>query len=260
MLLTSSSANSINAMKILNILLASLTTLAVSANAQIIFSESFDYVDGNLTTVSSSLWVAHSGAGSVPVQVSNGTISVQSGGSREDVNALIGGTYATETLYAGFDLTVGTGAISANGDYFFHFKDTGSNFRGRVFVTPATVSGFKLGLDNDGGTASQTWTTDLNFGEEYRVVLAYDASTRLSTLWVDPENMASTNITDTVAASAMTVNSVAFRQGSNTNATQVIDNLVVALDFNTAAIPEPSTYAAILGLVVLGLAIIRRRK
>ena len=99
-----------------------LATAAVHAQ---ILSETFGYSSGNLTTVSSAAWAAHSGAGSNPVQVNASGAAVLRGGSAEDVNRSLGSTYTDGTLWASFDLDFSTGTIAASGvnTYVLHFKD-----------------------------------------------------------------------------------------------------------------------------------------
>src|SRR3954463_11621114 len=95
-----------------------------------IFSDNFTYPDGALTTISGGTWANHSGtAGQVNV-TSNQVFLTE--GESEDVNAVVsGGPYSSGTLYAGLDVNF-SALPSANGGYFFHFKDaTVSGFRGR---------------------------------------------------------------------------------------------------------------------------------
>uniref|UniRef100_UPI00404A05DA PEP-CTERM sorting domain-containing protein n=1 Tax=Cephaloticoccus sp. TaxID=1985742 RepID=UPI00404A05DA len=56
---------------------------------------------------------------------------------------------------------------------------------------------------------------------------------------------------------------VFFRQGAASHGQSFVDNLNVSVDFNTAAalaaVPEPSTYAAILGaMALIGALVVRR--
>lgn len=46
----------------------------------------------------------------------------------------------------------------------------------------------------------------------------------------------------------------------NANGTLALDNIAIADTWNAIAVPEPSTYAAILGLLALGVVAYRRRR
>lgn len=201
-------------------------------------------------------WAAHSGGGSLPIQVgATGTTLAQGSGSREDAYVPLTPIAAGQTYYFGFDVVVAGGNTSA---YFAHFKDagTGTDFTTRTFVTPFAGSDFTFGLSAAGSTPDVTWATGLNFGETYRVVGSYTADTQVTRLWVDPINELSTSISFPDPAAA-TVAAFALRQGSG-NSTQVVSNLAVGTTF-TAVVPEPSTIAlAAAGLGLAGLAARRR--
>lgn len=209
---------------------------------------------GNL--VGQDGWVAHSGGGSIPIQVgAAGTTLGQGSSSREDANVPLTPISAGQTFYFGLDVVVTGGSTNA---YFAHFKDagTGTDFTTRTFVTPFVGADFTFGLSAAGSSPDAAWATGLSFGETYRVVGSYTADTQLTRLWVNPVNELSTNISsiDTAAAA---VAAFALRQGSG-NSTQVVSNLSVGTTF-TAVVPEPST----VGLAVaggLGLAGIAARR
>jgi len=236
--------------------------LPSDASAAAIWMEDFTYADGSLTNVS-SLWTTHSGT-ATPILVSGNTVAGMSAGagSREDSNRLLDTTYSTGVLFTGFDLTLSTTPVGSA--YFLHFKDTTTGFRGRVFLSEPTVTGFRLGLENDGGdnAAPLPTTSDLNLGATYRVVLGYDTAAGTSRLWVNNLNEASPTIEDTTpAATLVAISALGLRQGGSATATYTgldIDNLITATDF-VSAVPEPSVYA----LGMLGLAtfcFLRRRK
>ena len=205
--------------------------------------EPFNYADGNLTTVSTNLWTAHSGSGINPVKVLGGKVSGLSSGG-EDVNRALGATYSNGVLYAGFDLTLAPTNVSGSG-YFLHFKDASSLFKGRVFLGAPTVAGFRLGLENDAldGGATVLFTGDLSFGITNRVILAYDVAARTSRLWVNSTNELAPTLEDTNAATFSSVSALALRQGSGVYGGLSIDNIAVATSFAwfTATTPSGST-------------------
>jgi hypothetical protein len=209
---------------------------------------------GNL--VGQDGWVAHSGVGSVPIQVgAAGTTLAQGSGSREDANVPLAPIAAGQTYYFGLDVVVTGGNTNV---YFAHFKDagTGTDFTTRTFVTPFTGSDFTFGLSAAGSAPDVTWATGLNFGETYRVIGAYTADTQVTRLWVNPLDESSTSISFTDPAPAA-VAAFALRQ-ANANSTQLVSNLAVGTSF-TAVVPEPSTVAlAAAGLGLAGLAARRR--
>jgi hypothetical protein len=242
-----------------------LATAAVHAQ---ILSETFGYSSGNLTTVSSAAWAAHSGAGSNPVQVNASGAAVLRGGSAEDVNRSLGSTYTDGTLWASFDLDFSTGTIAASGvnTYVLHFKDDTTGFRGRVFIGSSTAADtdlFRLGIENDagdGGTA--IFTSDLDRTSVHSVTVAYDITAKTSKLWVDAPTSGPATVQDTAAAtSALSMSAVGLRQGGSIASTGnytglQIDNLVVSY----TPVPEPEEWAAIVGAGLVGFALWRRRR
>lgn len=250
-------------MKKMALILGVTGVLASGASAAEIWTETFSYPDGSLTNVSGSLWTTHSG-NATPILVSgNRAAGLSAGsGSREDSNRLLDAVYSTGVLFAGFDLTLsGTPVGSA---YFAHFKDTTTGFRGRVFLGAPTVSGFQIGLENDAGDngATVTFTSDLNLGETYRVVLGYNTGTGTSSLWVNNGTEGSPTLTDGTAASLLAITSFALRQGATAPAAYTgldLDNLILATDFATAyTVPEPS-FLALAGVGAFAVWAVRRR-
>lgn len=203
-------------------------------------------------------WVAHSGAGSVPIQVgAAGTTLVHGGGSREDANVSFAAIGAGQTYYFGFDVVVTGGDTNV---YFAHFKDAASDFTVRTFVTASVPPGsdFTFGLSAAGSAPDVTWATGLDFGTTYRVVGAYDADTQLNRLWVNPTVEGDTSISFT-DPSPNAVSAFALRQ-SGGDSTQLISNLAVGTSFaDVAVVPEPSTYALLGGIGALGAVLYRRR-
>ncbi len=222
---------------------------ATTAQASVLANETFTYNNGNL--VGNGGWAAHSGAGSVPVQVTSGAAVLAQGSlTREDVNLGVTAIGAGQTYYAGFDLTNAGGNQTV---YFAHFLQGASTFRGRVFITAGSSGDFTVGL-SDTATLNQTWATGLTFGTTYRVVVSYDFDTGTNKLWVNPATESSTSLTATGTASTA-VAGFALRQAAG-NSVQTIDNLIVATSF-AEAVPTPGS-AALLGIG--GLIAMRRRR
>src|SRR2546427_3453217 len=90
-----------------------ITCVIAGAQASIILSEDFPYPNGNL--VGNGTWLAHNGAGTNPVQVSDNKVKiVGASGTWEDVSApLAGGPYSTSSgvvLYSRYSLIVSNAA------------------------------------------------------------------------------------------------------------------------------------------------------
>src|SRR5690606_15734835 len=119
---------------------------------------------GPLVVVSDDKWQTHSGT-SGQVSVASGRVILKSSDS-EDVNALLDGQpYSTAS---GVDLfhrfTINFSSLpTSSGGYFAHFKDGGTNFRGKLFATTAGASGgrFRLGISNAGNSVDAVLPIDL---------------------------------------------------------------------------------------------------
>lgn len=225
--------------------------IAQSASASVVASETFSYANGNL--VGNGTWAAHSGAGSNPVQVvSQQAVLTQGAGSREDVNLPFTAIGAGQAIYASFDFT-------NNGDsaavVFAHFLQGTTNFRARAWITPALLGGnYTVGL-SDGSTIAATWAADLTYGTTYKAVIAYDFSSQVNRLWINPVDELSTNLSVTGTAGSSAIAAFALRQ-AGTASTQTIDNLVIGTTFGDV-IPTPASLS-LLGLG--GLVALRRRR
>jgi hypothetical protein len=258
-----------------------------SASADPFFTDDFIYDNGALTTVSAGNWVNHSGtAAQMQVLDQEAVVVLANGaGSSEDVNRAAGSTLAAgATWYYGATFTVedtratpGTGTIS--NQYLMHFKDSGTfNFRGRLYLTAgSTPATFTLGVTSSSGTfnpgpagtiVGTKWGQDLTFGQEYTVVVSYQASLNdpvemipnpldppntmpnpfftgplqpgdgYASLWVNPATVSSTKVTDTnppgnVGTDLQTgMSALALRQGGNGPARFDVDIVSIGSNFD----------------------------
>ena len=204
--------------------------------AETYLSEPFAYPDGPITAPSVSPW-KHTSGTERQLNVQNGVLLLREDHSEDVAANLASGPFMADsgaTLYAAFDLTV-TALPSGEGTYFAHFRDSGSNFRGRVFIAP-TADGqagfYRIGISN--GTKSSEaafFPQPLAIGDRYQVALRYEVETASSTLWVDPTDADSESVGNDDSASPRTITRFAFRQsrssGDGMGEIQ-IDNLVVA--------------------------------
>jgi hypothetical protein len=221
-------------MKKLYFLFILLISSSVSFGQVVYVDELFNYADGNL--VGTGGWASHSGAGSVPVQISSNQIILSHApGAREDVNISFA-EVASGMIYASFNIQVTDDAVIAPSDfeYFAHFNS--SSFRSRIdIVAPSGVAAgddFSVGIASTSSTAEVTWGSDLTFNTTYKISVRYNLSNGQSTLWVDAASEASTSIS-TATGTVASINGFAFRQSDSTSdETITIDNLVVSNDFD----------------------------
>lgn len=240
---------------------------ASSTQAALLVSDSFSYPDGTAlvgqTPPTGGTWAAHSGT-TGPVTVNGGSIAiVQASSATQDVNVPFAGGYtlgAGLKAYASFDLTVADPGSVVSSQYFAMFLQGTSNFDGRIWITAPTSSGYRLAISNDNSITDndgEVFTTDLAFGQTYKVVSVYDYDAKAAKLWIDPADESSASIAPTDPGFSDASAAYAFRQAGG-NSTQTIDNLKVGTTFaDVVSVPEP-TSAGLLGIGALGL--IRRRR
>ena len=238
-----------------------LAVLAVGSLASadvVLYETDFEnppFTPGNL--VGQDGWVNHSGSSEfIQVNSDQAAVIVQGGGSREDASVSLGQTAFPGTIFGfEFDVTVSNnvdGVSDATTTYFAHFKDDGTGFNSRIFVTaPNTVgNNFTFGIgETSSSTIASTFDTDFSFGTTYRLSGNYDFDSGISTLSVD----GGTAIDSTSQADpGENLQFWAFRQ-SGGNTTQVVDNLIV-----TSNVPEPGSVGVLALFGIVGL--MRRRR
>lgn len=249
------------------------------ASATVLYTDTFNYVDGNLVGKGAApAWYAHSGGGSAPIQVAYARAVVgQASGSREDITKQFTPAQSTTAkTYASFLLNVPSGATWTGDDYFAHFKpyptaaDT-FNYKGRVYVGAFAGGDYTVGVSvtSSGTSPVVKWGSALTYGVTYRIVVSYDATAGSSELWVDPVDESSTKIVSgpfpTAAGSG--IGAYCLRQGSGNTSTQYFDNLVIGTTFADVVapvVPASGNWGlALMALLLAGVGtafVLRRRQ
>ncbi|MCX8155983.1 MAG: hypothetical protein N3J91_05985 [Verrucomicrobiae bacterium] len=205
-------------------------------------SEEFDYPDGALIAVGPALWQSHSGeAGQAWVE--NGSLHLCETNS-EDVSVTLGPPGITAgsgyVLYARVDfrvLRLPTNAVPA---YWAHYKDGGTGYRCRLFISTnqAPPGHFRLGLSSAAALPTAETTPLLRTQTLYTVVTRFNVNNGQCLLWLDPtcESDAALVAGDTTGSS--TVAAWAFRQAANIGALS-IERLRVGTAF-ADVLPAPA--------------------
>jgi uncharacterized repeat protein (TIGR01451 family) len=212
-----------------------------------LLDENFDYggTAGNLTAMSGGLWVAHSGAGTNPIQYAITSLSMPSyvsSGIGGDATFTITGeddnrTFASQssgTLY--YAALVNLSSAQNTGDYFLHFKNATTGFAARLFARNSSGA-LQFGI---GTTSTATWgTTNFAYNTTYLVVAKHDMSTGASVVYVLDSCVSTEPTTPLASATGAPVTPLvgfAIRQGTNTNAPAgTVDGIRVATNWADAA-------------------------
>jgi len=191
--------------------LAVFMVFAITAEAVVLFSDSFDYPDGALVTVSTNLWSHHSGSVTGEVMVASDRVLL-SEANTEDVHAFLtsqpypaSGT--TNIFYASFKVRFTT-LPGGSGAYFTHFKDSGNGFRARVWaLTGGAAPGrFRLGISSTSSSIiNVTNPMDLRLNTDYIIVTRPVNSNSVSTLWINPTAETDTSVSTSDGVSTFTV-------------------------------------------------------
>jgi hypothetical protein len=194
------------------------------------FPQSADQGSGTLTIGNFDMTVdgttgAYSYIQSFGGSTTNALAGVASGGSLSPQGGVdVGGAFSNNGMY--IDLNVSTAGF-AGVTVSWAQRGTSTGFDSRSFSYSADGGGSFNVVNVDTGALGSTWTTQ-----------TYD----LSAITAIDDNM------DVVFR--ITLDGATGGNGNNR-----FDNILV-----TAAVPEPATYAALAGLLALGLVIARRRR
>lgn len=247
------------------LLAASVVTAPLLARADLIWYEGFNYPDGNITNVSSGIWVCPGGnnGSGTNLYVNNGRLEVSTTSSTiakrdsDDYRFLSLTndsiyTNSVQLLYASFTV-ICTNLPNGAGSYFASFYNPAKGYVGRVLAfTNGTVlpKTWRLAVAGDSVSAAPAnggYPVDLALNTPYQVVVELDPVTLdAATLWINPLDVTQTGFSPTEThytssdsfgyATTLPVNSFAFRQaGSFGNGFWVITNLTLATTFAEAA-------------------------
>lgn len=235
-------------------------------NAQVLLEENFDYSVGALLTANG--WTAHSGAGTLPVMVTAGSISYPNylssqvgnevsivNGSAEDVHK----TFTPQTsgsIYASVLINISSAATT--GDYFFHLgPNTISTInRGRVLVKKDGSGNIAFGITRGNTTAGADHIySDYSYtiNTTYLIVLKWTivegAANDIAAIYINPTTGSTEPTTGWISSRAeettadpTDIGSVAIRQGTNTPLAK-IDGIRVGKTWADVTPPKPATTA-----------------
>lgn len=206
----------------------------------LVLGESFTYDDGSVIANSGGFWFTHSaGTGNTgQTQVVDGKLRLVSG-EAEDISAGFTNFYQPLgngiVLYTAFKLNVATLPEGNNGNYFAHYRDSGTvNFRARVFAATngASPGKFRLSISN-GSFVQAAVPQDLSTNTTYLVITRYNVDTAESTIWVNPTDETTGDATATDAATPVTLYYYSFRQGNGPNTpTLTVDDLKIGSEWS----------------------------
>ncbi len=209
--------------------------------AEVLVSDDFP-INGTLngtTPAVGGVWTTYSGVAN-QIQVVNNRVQLNDADS-EDIESGFGTSFTNGNLYFGFDLSVADPGSYTGTDfeYFATFKDSGLGFSARTDIAEFTATGYRPGISST-ATAESLWGSELSYNTIYRLIVGYDFTTGLTTMWVDPTAVTDASVTSTTAATGKTVLAFSFRQSLATpNQDFSIGQLRVATTFDEVLVAPP---------------------
>ena len=210
----------------------------------LIYQDDFSYGNGSL--IGNGTWSTSSGT-PLQLQVTNSSAFLYRTNS-EDVNTGLGFSGGSPfapasgvVLYSGFTISLSE-LPNTSGNYFAHFKDTGTGFRARIFVSTggAAAGHYRIGIANSANSVSSNVANDLATNTTYLVVSRYNVATGESAVWVNPVTVASGGSVANDVTTTMTVAQYSLRQDTGIGAI-FLDNLKVGTSLaDVATIPALS--------------------
>lgn len=259
------------------LLATSLALLASApASATVLFSDNFNSPDDTVLagTPGWSRTTSYPGGVSdqpITVQGGQAVLQAQTSGPGEFVLADAGQSYGLGTqFYVGFDFT----ANNLNSMHFLSQLTGDTSGVGAAaaffYLNSISADSFTAGLYVSSTTGGLEGAATYSIGQTYRVVIEYINSSApnygdTTKLYINGSLIVSSTTTISDDGDLAESRYFVLRQENSSGDYSVgFDNLVIATTFSeasTAAVPEPSTYAAVLGGVTLaGVALRRRRR
>ncbi len=210
--------------------------------AEVLVSDDFP-TNGTLTGTTPAIggeWTTISGTAN-QIQVVNNRVQLTDSQS-EDNESGFGTSFTTGNLYFGFDLSVADPGSYTGTDfeYFAHFS--GSGFTSRTDIGEFTATGYRPGTASGSSTAEVLWGSELSYATDYRLVVGYDFTTGLTSMWVDPTAVTDPSVTSTTSVTGRTLDAFNFRQSAATpNQDLSIGQLRVATTFDEVLVGPPPT-------------------
>ena len=207
--------------------------------AEVLVSDDFP-TNGALTGTTPSIggiWTSISGTAN-EIQVVNNRVQLTDSASEDNESGFTAVT--TGSIYFGIDLSVADPGSYGGTDfeYFSHFS--GNTFRARTDIAAFSASGYRPGIATTSSAAETTWGSDLAYGTDYRLVVGYDFTTGLASMWVDPTAITDPSISSTGVVTGGSIDAFNFRQsGSTPNQDLSIGSLRVATTFAEVLLAPP---------------------
>ncbi len=218
---------------------------AILAKAAVLLSDSFNYADGPLITVSGGLWMHHSGSTTGEMGVASGRLSVTRSDTEDCSAYLSGQPYdpegGTNRFYASFVVNFSQ-LPAAAGNYFAHFMDTNGSFRARVWALTGGAGNnkFRLGLSSlSASPAGVTNSTDLSLNTDYTVVVRLINTNGAATLWINPSAETDAGVSTAEGSSSNSLVAFAFRQETG-EGVMTVDDLRVGTAFTDVVPGAPA--------------------
>jgi hypothetical protein len=282
-------------MKAIGLTLTALTLGALSAGAGIIAYESFDYITGaasSVNTVGASItdanansmnggygwtdtWQDYRAFGTGIGNVLSGSFGFSDGSN----SVVSDGNSFQLSSFRGIARQVGGGSL-ASGTYYFSFvlnrnaDDTNETFirlTGSLNQNDRLLTLKQQGTDQlqyrIGGGASVSIGTLAAQNNFVMAKFDYDGSANLSNLsiWLNPTDLTTeannTALVSGLSGSGSSIGYVLLQRDGGGNSAR-LDEIRLATSWSDAvtAVPEPATYAALLGALALGGVLWRRRR
>jgi hypothetical protein len=221
-----------------------------TAFGQLVTYDNFNYTD--FSKLTDNGWVAHSGAGTAPINVgaSNGltytgysgltgiTGVVEGNAARVDSNgeddSKIFTAVTSGTLYSSFLLNV----PSSTTGYFLNLGGSSSLFAARFFVKPSATPGkINFGISNTSTAVYAAVPTDYDLSTTYLVIIKYDVSTTGAvSFWVKASGVPGTEVdagtpeVSTSGTGQASIDRICLRQYSATQS-QIVDGIRIGMSW-----------------------------